>query len=57
MKKEVTFKEFGQDFRNYYKSNEVVIRDEIEAEVVMSDLYECDLYEFDYDRKIIELYY
>ena len=57
MKKEVTFKEFGQDFKNYYKSKEVYIRDEIEAEVVMNDLYECDLYEFDYENKIIELYY
>ena len=57
MEKTVTFKQFGQDFRNYYKCDKVVIRDEIEAEIVMADLYQCDFYEFDYEKKIIELYY
>lgn len=57
MNKIVTFKQFGKDFRSYYKCEEVSIRDEIEAEVVMSDLYDCNLYEFDYDKKVIELYY
>lgn len=57
MKKTITFKEFGDDFRRNYKCENVFIRDEIEAEIIFWDLYECDLFEFDYDKKIIELYF
>ena len=53
----ITFKDFKKDFRNYYKTSEVYIRNEIEAEIVMNDLYECDLFEFNYEDKTIELYY
>lgn len=56
MKKTITFKEFANNFRNYYKCKEVNIRDEIEAEIVFCDLYDCDLFEFDYENKLIELY-
>lgn len=57
MKKTITFKEFGADFRNYYKCKEVNIRNEMEAEVIFWDLYDCKEYEFNYDKKIIELYF
>lgn len=57
MIKTVIFKQFKKDFREYYRTNDVNIRDEIEAEIVMNDLYECDLFEFNYEDKTIELYY
>lgn len=57
MERIVTFKQFKKDFREYYRANDVNIRDEIEAEIVMSDLYECDLFEFNYEDKTIELWY
>ena len=57
MKKTITFKEFGEYFKKYYKCEDVIIRNEIEAEVVFWDLYDCDLYEFDYENKTINLYY
>ena len=55
--KEVTFKEFIGDYREYYDCKEVYIRDEREAEIVMWDLYDTDSFEFDYENKIIKLYY
>ena len=57
MKKTITFKTFRSDFQNFYKCKEVNIKDEIEAEVIFWDLYDCDLFEFDYENKLIELYY
>lgn len=57
MKKTITFKKFENDFRDFYKCKDVVIRNEIEAEIVFWDLYTCDLYEFNYENKTIELYY
>lgn len=55
--KEVTFKEFISDYRECYNCKEVYIRGEQEAEDVMWDLYDTDSFEFDYENKIIELYY
>ena len=55
--KEVTFKQFTKDFKDYYKSNQAEIRNVSEAEIIMWDLYEVEDYEFDYERRIIELYY
>ena len=55
--KEITFKEFTKDFKDYYKCNEAEIRNVSEAEIIMWDLYEVEDYEFDYERRIIELYY
>lgn len=57
MKKTITFKTFCSDFRNFYNCQEVNIKDEIEAEVVFWNLYTCDLFEFDYENKLIKLYY
>lgn len=57
MKKTISFKTFCSDFKNFYKCDEVNIKNEIEAEVVFWDLYECDLFEFNYEDKLIELYY
>lgn len=56
MKKTTTFKEFGNDFMNYYKCKEVNVKDEIEEEIVFLDLYCCDLFEFDYENKTIDIY-
>jgi len=57
MERIVTFKEFTKDFRKYYKCDEVNVRDQIVAEIVMWDLHDCDLFEFNYKDKTIELYY
>lgn len=57
MIKTVTFKQFKKDFRECYKCDEVNVRDQIEAEIVMWDLYDCDLFEFNYEDKTIELWY
>lgn len=57
MRKTITFKQFAKDFRKYYKCEDVNIKDESEAEIIFYDLYDCDLFEFDYDNKLIELYF
>ncbi|MBS5307747.1 hypothetical protein [Clostridium sp.] len=57
MERIVTFRQFKKDFREYYKCDEVNVRDQIEAEIVMWDLYDCDLFEFNYEDKTIELWY
>lgn len=57
MKKAITFKEFCSDFKKYYNCKEVIVRNEDEAEVVFWDLYECENFDFNYEDKLIELYY
>lgn len=57
MKKRVTFKEFIKDYRDFYKCHEVIVKNEEEAEIVFWDLYECDLFEFNYEDKLIDLHY
>ena len=52
----ITFKQFKSDFEEYYKENLTVIRNEDEMEITMSDLYDSENYEFDWDKRIIELY-
>lgn len=57
MSKVITFKEFGKDYRGFYKCKEVFIKTESEAEEVIYDLYETDNFEFDYENKVVELWY
>lgn len=55
--REVTFKQFGKDYKEYYHCKEVFVSDFSDAEEVMSDLYDTTDFEFDYERRIVELYY
>jgi hypothetical protein len=52
----VTFKQFKSDFEKYYKEKLIVIKTEDEMEITMSDLYDTDNYEFDWENNIIEIY-
>jgi len=57
MTKTITFKQFVKDFKDYYECKEVFIKTESEAEEVIYDLYETDNFEFDYENKVVELWY
>ena len=46
-----------KDFKEYYQCKEVFVSDFSDAEEVMSDLYDTTDFEFDYERRIVELYY
>lgn len=54
--KSVTFKQFKYDFEECYHEKLRVIKTNYEMEIVISDLYDSDDYEFDWEDNIIELY-
>ncbi|WP_297993877.1 hypothetical protein [uncultured Clostridium sp.] len=52
-----TFKEFVDDYNDYYQTNFNVVRvNSLELPEVMYYLYDTEDFEIDYDKKIIELY-
>lgn len=53
-----TFKEFVNDYNEYYKTNvEVVSCTTLEIEEIIDNLYNCNDFEFDDDNETITLYY
>lgn len=55
--KEVTFKEFAKHYKEFYQCNKVFIKDYSDAEDVVYDLYDTLHFDFDYERRVLELYY
>ena len=51
----ITFKEFIKDYCKYYNEKEVIVRDNSEMQEVLYELYDNDVFEVNYDEKIIEL--
>ena len=51
----ITFKEFIKDYCKYYNEKEVIVRDNSEMQEVLYELYDNDVFEINYDEKIIEL--
>lgn len=52
----ISFKQFIKDYEEYYSEKITTIRTEYDMEEVIWDIYDTDKYEFDFDKKIIELY-
>lgn len=53
----ISFKQFCKDYINYYdiKDGKVSIKTETDMDEVIFNIYDTDLYEIDYEYKIITL--
>ena len=52
----IKFKEFIKDYCIDYFDKEVIVRDNSEMQEVLYELYDNDVFEVNYDEKIIELF-
>lgn len=51
----ISFHDFCKDYCECYNTNTIVIRTEVDMQEVLYELYDTDVYEINYEDKIIEL--
>lgn len=52
----ISFKQFYKAYSEHYKTSYIFIKDDSQMEDVVSDIYDADGYEINYDTETIELF-